>query len=155
MYLISNQISRGSSCDIRVATYIAWSANYNGSVFDIPANFPGMSHQEPHPLPANFPEISYQEPPTFLLSPHRSLSHFSHLIADYTHLQSDINSICSCMQWKFNLAKCKLMFITRRRANSLIAPATTVPEWDCIGQSIQLQILESNTYLWSSMVNTH
>jgi len=45
--------------------------------------------------------------------------------ADYTHLQSDINSICSCMQRKllqFNLAKCKLMFITRKRANSLPPP---------------------------------
>jgi len=38
--------------------------------------------------------------------------------ADYTHLQSVINS-----------------------------PTTTLPEWDCIGQSIQLQILGSNTYL--------
>jgi len=45
--------------------------------------------------------------------------------ADYTHLQSDINSICSCMHRKllqFNLAKCKLMFITRKRANSLPPP---------------------------------
>jgi len=45
--------------------------------------------------------------------------------ADYTHLQSDINSICSCIQQRllqFNLAKCKLMFIPRKRANSLPPP---------------------------------
>ena len=39
---------------------------------------------------------------------------------DYIYLQEDVNSISTCIEQKylqFNTTKCKLMFITRKRAN--------------------------------------
>ena len=44
---------------------------------------------------------------------------------DYVHLQNDINFISSCLEQKhlrFNAAKCKIMFISRKRVNSLSPP---------------------------------
>ena len=44
---------------------------------------------------------------------------------DYVHLQNDINSISSCLEQKhlrFNATKCKIMFISRKRVNSLSPP---------------------------------
>ena len=48
--------------------------------------------------------------------------------ADYVYLQEDVNSISTCIEQKylqFNTTKCKLMFITRKRANSLPPPPLT------------------------------
>ena len=46
-------------------------------------------------------------------------------VSDYTNLQNDINSISSCIKHKhlqFNASKCRLMFITKKKANSLPPP---------------------------------
>ena len=48
---------------------------------------------------------------------------------DYDHLQHDINSISSCISGKhlqFNTAKCRLMFITRKKIHSLPPPCLTI-----------------------------
>ena len=48
---------------------------------------------------------------------------------DYVYLQEDVNSISTCIEQKylqFNTTKCKLMFITRKRANSLPPPPLTL-----------------------------
>ena len=44
---------------------------------------------------------------------------------DYVHLQNNINTISSCLEQKqlqFNAANCKIMFISRKRVNSLPSP---------------------------------
>ena len=46
-------------------------------------------------------------------------------VSDYTNLQNDINSISSCIKHKhlqFNASKCRLMFITKKKTNSLPPP---------------------------------
>ena len=45
---------------------------------------------------------------------------------DYVHFQNDINSISSCLEQKhlkFSAAKCKIMFISRKRVTSLSPPS--------------------------------
>ena len=49
--------------------------------------------------------------------------------SDYVRLQEDINSVSTCIrhkQFQFNANKCKLVLITKKKANSLQPPQLTL-----------------------------